>query len=293
MRIPPFLTSLALTITAATFAEAQTTDMCSVTGTLTGTFTEIAVPGATTTSVSGINNMGQIVGSFSDATGNFASFILDRGIFSLLNGPDDVSLFPSAINNAGVVVGQFFDDGYHGFIWDRSTLTQLDVPGASATSALGINDRGVVTGVYLTPGGEDGIEHGFIYDHGQYTTVDYPGAGGTTVLDIDNTGLVLGGAFVAPNVVSFLYKDGGFTELPQCGSGLFLRSYTRPGQIVGFVRTGLNLTQGAEVTGRGLLTLQYPGSEFTSVVGGTSSGHLVGLYQDAVNVHSFLFTPEH
>jgi uncharacterized membrane protein len=146
MRMPPLLTLLALTITTATLADAQTTDACGVTGTLTGTFTELSVPGATATWVSGINNTGQIVGSFEDRIGNFAGFILARGTFSLLTGPDGVSLFPSAINNAGVVAGHYFDEGPHGFIWDRSTLTRLDVPGAFATSALGINDRGMVTG---------------------------------------------------------------------------------------------------------------------------------------------------
>jgi uncharacterized membrane protein len=293
MRIAFPLACLCLMIAHLSPTHAQTTDPCQVTGALGGTFTEIAVPGATETHAAAINNRGQIVGTFTDAIGS-GSFLLERGAYSQLSLPDAESVRATDINNAGVIVGGFFASGFHGFVLNGSTLTQLDVPGAVATSALGINERGTVVGVYLTPNGEDGIEHGFIYDNGVYATVDYPGASQTNLRDIDNTGVAVGGGFVAPALINFVYQDGRFTVLPECASGLTWDSFARPHKLVGTLQTGPNETQGVVMTAHGLATVAHPASELSIVTGGNASGWLVGQYHDpSVGLRSFLLTPKH
>ncbi|HZQ55141.1 MAG TPA: PEP-CTERM sorting domain-containing protein [Bryobacteraceae bacterium] len=66
-----------------------------------GTFTTINVPGSLSTAAFGINNYGDIVGSFTDNSGQHG--FLDRdGVFTTLNAP--LPLSASAINDSGQII---------------------------------------------------------------------------------------------------------------------------------------------------------------------------------------------
>jgi len=67
-----------------------------------GTFTNIAVPGASPTFLYGINNTGQIVGSFEDSSG-VHGFVYAGGTFSTIDLPLRTEAF--GINDAGHIVG--------------------------------------------------------------------------------------------------------------------------------------------------------------------------------------------
>jgi probable HAF family extracellular repeat protein len=77
-------------------------------GTIQYSFTTIVVPGRTGNVARGINDSGQIVGSYSE------------GPF----GPE------------------------YGFLYAGGSLTTIDVPGANSTEAHGINDSGQIAGSY-------------------------------------------------------------------------------------------------------------------------------------------------
>jgi hypothetical protein len=84
--------------------------------------------GETLTFAYGINNAGQIVGSYSDATS------------------------AAGINAAGQIVGSYTDaTGIHGFLDSGGTFTTIDGPFASLTRASGINDSGEIVGFMQTP----------------------------------------------------------------------------------------------------------------------------------------------
>jgi probable HAF family extracellular repeat protein len=80
------------------------------------TFTTIDVPGAVVTAAFGINNRGQIVGVFGDATGGHG-FLWDGATFTTIDVPGATATFARGVNAAGQIVGQF-DDGTmeHGFL---------------------------------------------------------------------------------------------------------------------------------------------------------------------------------
>ena len=127
-----------------------------------GTFTEIAVPGADETNVTGIADDGAVVGVYraGDVT---TSFVLNGGMYTDVHIAGSTTTRVFDINSSGVMAGSYDDavgTGHHGFIWQDGTVTTIDVPGAIATSVHGINDAGTVVGLYLVPGGEDGVEHG-------------------------------------------------------------------------------------------------------------------------------------
>jgi probable HAF family extracellular repeat protein len=83
-----------------------------------GIFTTIDVPGATFTQAFGINELGQIVGSYVDVSGAECGFLLDKGSFATIDIPGATHTDANGINNRGQFVGGFTDAGgaFHGFL---------------------------------------------------------------------------------------------------------------------------------------------------------------------------------
>ena len=122
--------------------------------------TEIRCPGDQndnhSTVVSGINNVGQVVGSCTDG-----AFVRDRnGNITVLNFPGAEGTVASGINDLGHVVGQYWGtlfgqalQRFHGFIWKDGEYITIDAafPNAMFTSLSGINNAnaGQIIGRYL------------------------------------------------------------------------------------------------------------------------------------------------
>jgi probable HAF family extracellular repeat protein len=126
------------------------------------TFTTIDIPSSSGTFPFGINNRGQIVGTYSDDRGTHG-FLEEGEEFLPLDVPfpDALSTQASGINNPGQIVGFYRDSsGHHGFLYDKGVFTTIDVPfpGASSTQASGINERGQIVGTYS----DDRGTHGFV-----------------------------------------------------------------------------------------------------------------------------------
>ena len=187
--------------------------------------------------VSGINNVGQIVGSCTDG-----AFVRDRnGDIKLLNFPGAEGTVASGINDMGHVVGQYWGtlfgqalQRFHGFLWKDGEYITIDAafPDAMFTSLSGINNAGQIIGTYLhhRPGSSDPNDYdgeiAFLYDNGSFTPLNSPDArapfvccGATTLpMDINNAGQILGSTYDGNgNLRFFLYDDGNYfviTGLP-------------------------------------------------------------------------------
>jgi hypothetical protein len=79
-----------------------------------GNFTQIDVPGAACTSISGQNEHGDIVGGYSDGTTTHG-FLFCKGVFLTLDYPGANDTVAFDINNAGVIVGTY-NGGSRGFV---------------------------------------------------------------------------------------------------------------------------------------------------------------------------------
>ena len=129
------------------------------------------VPGATLTAHIGLNDHGQITGTYIDG---------------------DAVPDPDGLSNTG-----------HGFVQDRRGHTlRFDVSGSSITLPNGINNHGTIAGEYVDadfvpePGGAapPGSVHGFIRDrHGTISTFEVPYWRLHSVADINNRGQLAGG----------------------------------------------------------------------------------------------------
>jgi len=116
-----------------------------------GIVTTLAVPGATLTIPDGINNAGQIVGSFGiPAPFGIQGFLYTGGTFTQIAVPGaEFETDANGINNAGQIVGEFAGSGFHGFLYAAGTYSTVDVPGQMGTSAEGINDAGQIVGSFI------------------------------------------------------------------------------------------------------------------------------------------------
>src|SRR5882724_7101728 len=113
------------------------------------TFTPIDVPGAQNTVARGINDGGQIVGQFDNATGTHG-FLKDGDTYTPVDVPGATGTIAYGINAVGQIVGRFTDatGHFHGFLKDGDTYTTLDVPGATYIEVHGINNKGQIVGYF-------------------------------------------------------------------------------------------------------------------------------------------------
>ncbi len=159
-----------------------------------GTFTEIDAPGNNAfTQASGINDFGQVVGSylpFSAGTG--AGFLwTSKGTFQTITYPDAATTTASGINDWGQIVGNYVtsaSSNSHGFLDVNGQFQTIDAPGAVSTTAEGINNLGEIVGTFY-----DGQHyHGFVDLQGKFDIINTPGATDTFIHGVNDFGQLVG-----------------------------------------------------------------------------------------------------
>jgi uncharacterized membrane protein len=123
-----------------------------------GGYQTIDVPDAAATAALGINNHGQMVGSYIDAQGTYHGFVRDRnGAVTTLPeapGADAASggTQPASINERRQIVGLAYDaqGGSRAFLFERGRFRMIDGPRAVYTRALDANNSGQIVGDYGT-----------------------------------------------------------------------------------------------------------------------------------------------
>jgi probable HAF family extracellular repeat protein len=132
---------------------------------LAGTYQDIGPAG---TKAYGINDAGQIVGTFDPTLASYTpgppthGFLYSNGVFSLLDAPNASSTVLRDVNDAGLIVGYLQNDsGTHGFAYSQTTgeWQLVDVPGAASTFIFGVNDLNQIVGSYADA---NGLMHGFV-----------------------------------------------------------------------------------------------------------------------------------
>ena len=231
------------------------------------TFTDFDIPGATSTSqLWGINNRGDVVGSFFDGIPNEHGFILDhKGHLIVVDVPDANLTEANDINNKGEIVGSYLveEDGQsspHRFISDRrGNITTLEVPGALNTILYGINDRGQIVGQSFSFGvGDPLLSGGFLFDDDEFTSiaVQEPSDFVTVPHDINNRGEIVGSF----GNHAFIYERGEFTlfDYPGAVFGTRACGINNHGQIVGQAAIDRGVVDGFLYDDGQFTTVNYP-----------------------------------
>lgn len=260
-------------------------------------FSAIDVPGAQSTSVNGINNLGQMVGGYTDGT-NAHGFVYDGNNFSTVDYTMQGNTALKDINDSGKIVGGFSRDidgmyYWNDFIYDGQSFTSFSFPGISGlteTSLNGINDAGAVAGGYYD--WADNSSNGFLYQNGEFTI--YPST--AIFVDVNDTGTMIGfepdawysSTFDGTHLETIVLEEANPWGLDVWASGI-----NDAGQIAGeYADFDLNMSLGFVYDGNELTVISYPGAIYTTVSGINDLGQLVGSFMDENYVyHGYIATP--
>jgi hypothetical protein len=161
-----------------------------------GKFRTVDFPGAVSTAVRGINNLGDVSGAYSigDLDADEFGFIIPRRgppISFKLPDPAATGIVAGGINDLRQLVGYYTDatSTLVGFLRQPSgQVVSIIFPGALSTQVFGINDCGILVGAW----GDGSTEHGFYGRPGNLHSFDVPGSGATVAMGINNEGRIVG-----------------------------------------------------------------------------------------------------
>jgi probable HAF family extracellular repeat protein len=145
-----------------------------------------------TGNVWGVNDSGEVVGWYTNTSGNYESFLFADNNYTIINCPNAVSTRAYGIANNGDIVGDFIATAggpFQGMIYKSGKCTTVNYPGAVWTSVKGMNSKGEISGWYTD---SSGAFHGFVRIKGAYQPLNYPGAVTTLAFHLNDNGQVAG-----------------------------------------------------------------------------------------------------
>jgi hypothetical protein len=249
-----------------------------------GKLIEIKVPDALSTQPRGINNRGEVVGTYWDSNFHAHGFIRSpSGEYTTIDSPLPYTygLRATGINNAGTITG-FFEgpNGRHGFVRSSDGIFDYfdnpDAPGYD--QPLKINDAGTVfTFVYV----EDGSALSFTRDaNGTFTNFEYKGLQ-IFALGMNDDATTVGNIYSAKKNISFSFirsADGHYTQLKSRSGQYNAWDINNSGTVVGSYSEGQTI-HGLIRSASGKETyFDAPGANDTEAVAINSKGVIAGYF---------------
>ena len=224
--------------------------------TLKYTYTTLNVPDTAT--ATGINDSGDVVGSYFDVnTFTGYGFLYSGSTYTILDGPTGATSFSaSGINDSGEVIG-FYSNSSNQTIscfYEGGNYTPITGPAGSInTYAMGISDNGNYVGYYEAT---DTSDHAFVYSGGNYNTLSGPtGATTTYAYGVNDSGDVAGSYETNNTWYGFVDHAGSYITLNPKGSidtqvnginndgdiiGSYEKKSGKSGKWYGFIATIVN-----------------------------------------------------
>jgi hypothetical protein len=253
-------------------------------------YADVYPPNSASTSVVGINDIGDIVGNY-DIGGSQFGFIDDNNSYTTIDVPNSITTQVTGINNSGEVVGSYFNGNtWLGFIDQGGNYTTVNVPDSTSTFINGINSSGELVGSYGYDWGPNSpvfTSIDFSYAAGNYTTNILPPD--TYVLGdsaaINNAGVVAGTYLDGSRTYGSFIEDGGnYTSVRGLVAGI-----NSAGEMAG------NYDLNDPKSGMGFFDnngayqdIDVPGSTNTVVTGLNDSGQVVGYYDTGSSEFGFV-----
>lgn len=191
-----------------------------------GIITRLAVPSASRTGVTKLNDNGDAVGTWYDANGAAHGYLYSGGAYTTFDFPGARTTIPNGINGSGVIAGTYQNPDYavHGFLrFPDGTMTTFDDPN-TGQGVEDINDKGHIAGTFFlyvdgkfydkwdatyrqpenrglnnkdqTVGvgyfGDVNALRGFFKADNEYFVIDPPLSNETIAYDVNDSGVVVG-----------------------------------------------------------------------------------------------------
>jgi probable HAF family extracellular repeat protein len=160
-----------------------------------GKFTTISPPGAMSTQANGINDKGQIVGTYIDSADVQHGFLLSGTTYTTLDVTGgDTNSAAMAINIKGLITLTAFNgSSYDSFLFDGESYTMINVPGEADSFVAGIDSFG--DRIYSVVDSSDIIHGAFFLNvkGGTYTVFNDPkGQTDTQAFGLNDTLRIVG-----------------------------------------------------------------------------------------------------
>jgi hypothetical protein len=141
------------------------------------TFDTVDVPGAMDTVILGINNLGEMVGYYSEV-GATAGWLFSNGNFSFVNYPASDATEAVGINDSGLISGLAYLNRSIavGFTYNETTFTKIALSNRQLTFGEGINNAGEVVG----GDGDTSTNQAFEWLGGKFKNITPPPGGWLT-----------------------------------------------------------------------------------------------------------------
>ena len=167
-------------------------------------------------SATGINDSGQIVGNAANSSGATHAFIYSGGTMKDLGTLGGNNSIANGISDNGQVAGwaNTGDGSQYAFLYSGGTMKGLGTLG-NFSNASSVNNNGQVVGSFNIEGGY----HAFLYTGGTTAEIGKrPDVTNSSASAINNSGLVVGIAYNTSYVpYAFLYNGGSMTSLGTLG----------------------------------------------------------------------------
>jgi len=201
-----------------------------------GAFTTFGVPGANGTGAQGINDSGEIAGSYADSSDVIHGFLRAQdGTVTTFDAPNADHTWAYYINNNGYIAGVYHNsEGTHGFVRAAGgQIKTFDIAGGTNITQGCINDKGAIVGAFI---GSDQHYHGFLRaSNGTVTIIDVPGATSTYATCINSKSVVTGGFVDSGGNEGFIRAaDGTITTFSGQDCNISPASINRKGVITGW-----------------------------------------------------------
>ncbi len=174
------------------------------------------------TSLSSMNESGQIVGSSSAADGTRQAFIYDHGTVTYLGSLLGGDMYGMGINAVGQVTGVGLSPDnsvQHAYLYSAGSLIDLgtlrvdESEGYDESGGYAVNDRGQVSGFASTGSGH----HAFLYSGGVMHDLGDFGEDEGSGNDVNEAGQVAGFSALHNDSHAFLYSGGVMHDLGTLG----------------------------------------------------------------------------
>ncbi|MBL8515171.1 MAG: hypothetical protein JNJ55_14350 [Betaproteobacteria bacterium] len=278
-------------------------------------FTTIHYPGATSTQVFGLNNLGKVAAS-STVPGmpSGVGYVYDvaGGTYTPTPpAPGGGTMRPLGINDAGLLCGNVFDTvtgATQAYFLSGATYTPIALPGFTNTFCRALNQLGQASG-YAENGGV-GATGWILTPPASFTSVTFPGAVFMIGQGINNAGTQVGSVLQVPGAVyagspsgnyGYVRASGGtITQFRVNGYQTRARGINESNRLAGWVSIPAVGQRGFVIdapSGGGYVDVTIPAADFivfpgaanTIVEAINNAGEVAGIYDNGVVGESFGF----